>query len=246
MGRTARKNSVTGFYHVIIRGIGRQILFEDRGDGKFFLKLLAKYSEETNITVMAYCLMENHVHILLHDDKDSRFIMMHNINGIYARYFNQKYDRVGHLFQDRYLSETIDNESGLLCVFRYIMNNPVKAGICSAEKYFWSSYNLYGRDDTFVDTSLLCSLIGTWEEYESFIKQKNRDECLDINQDVHDDNWALAVIRSVLEIENGLVLQSYDRSQRNKALVELKNQGLTVRQIERLTGISRGIVQRAR
>ena len=78
MGRTARKQSVTGYYHVIVRGIGRQILFEDRGDGIFFLKLLAKYSEETNITVLAYCLMENHVHILLHDDKDSRFIMMHN------------------------------------------------------------------------------------------------------------------------------------------------------------------------
>lgn len=246
MGRTARKSSVIGYYHVIVRGIGRQILFEDRGDGNFFLKLLAKYSSETKVTVLAYCLMENHVHLLVHDECDSRYLMMHNINGIYARYFNKKYDRVGHLFQDRYLSETIDNESGLLCAFRYILNNPVKAGICTADKYMWSSYHLYGRDDTFVDTSLLCNLIGGWEEYESFARQKNSDECLDINPEAHDDNWALAVIRSVLEIENGLVLQSYDRVQRNKALVELKNQGLTVRQIERLTGISRGIVQRAR
>ncbi len=105
-------------------------------DYKYFLKLLRRFSEECNVTLVAYCLMENHVHLLvndLHSNNISKF--MQKIGVTYSGYYNRKYDRSGHLFQDRFRSETVEDERYLLTVFRYILNNPKKAGICPASSY---------------------------------------------------------------------------------------------------------------
>ena len=155
MPRQARQLSESGYLHLIVRGIGKQILFEDREDRLFFLSRLKRFCAETNVSVLAYCLMENHVHLLVHDQEHSTPLLMKKLGVSYSGYFNQKYERSGHLFQDRYRSEAIEDERYLLSVFRYILNNPQKAGLGSPLNYEWSSVAQYGTTDALTDTSLL-------------------------------------------------------------------------------------------
>lgn len=245
MSRQARQLSDSGYLHLIVRGIGKQLLFEDREDYTFFLWALRRFCTETGVRVLAYCLMENHVHLLVYDSAGCTPQLMKKIGVTYARYFNRKYERSGHLFQDRYRSEAIEDESYLLTVFRYILNNPQKAGLGPASGYEWSSYAQYGDANAFVDTTLLRDLIGDQEQYTAFLAAEHDDDCMEYEPPRRDDAWAKAVIRQCLEGESGTVLQSCDRAKRDAVLRQLKRKGLSVRQLERLTGINRGVIQKA-
>lgn len=243
MSRQARQAGE--FLHIIVRGIGRQILFEDDADRRKYLFFLRKYSAENDITLLAYCLMENHVHLLIHNANGASPIFMKKMGISYAYYFNQKYDRSGHLFQDRYLSEVIGDDAYLLAAFRYILNNPQKAGICKASEYKWSSYHDYGKTNVLTDTKIVKELLGTESAFEQFMLQQDDAEYMEAEPRKRSDAWALSVIQNKLHVMSGTQLQQLDRQQRNEALVLLKKEGLSVRQLERLTGINRGVIQKA-
>ena len=245
MPRQARKLSEFGYMHLIIRGIGKQIMFEEEADYERFLSVLERVCGETEVRLCAYCLMGNHVHLLVNDQKKSTPLFMKKLGISYAQYFNRKYRRNGHLLQDRYLSEPVEDDAYLLTVFRYILNNPKKAGICDARSYPWNSYAQYDLPSPFMDLSLIRSLLGEQAMYEAFIDAPNDDLCLECDRPEHDDSWALDVLRKSLGVDSGTALLSYDRKKRNDALRKLKTKGLTIRQIERLTGINRNIVQKA-
>ena len=231
--------------HVIVRGNARQVIFADIADHKRYLSLLERFCTETGVKVCAYCLMKNHAHMLLSGECGAITLMMHKLGTGYAGYFNRKYDRVGHLFQDRFKSEPVENEAYLITVFRYILQNPQKAGICAASKYRWSSYPFYDDPPGFMDLSAIRELLGSKNRYVRFIAAANNECCLEFETDRHDDAWALAEIKRCLGVENVTDLQKYSRSERNRALACLIKRGLSIRQIERLTGINRNKVQRA-
>lgn len=245
MPRLARKLSNSGYLHVIVRGIGKQLLFEDSSDFILYIDLLEKYSCETCVTVCAYCLMENHVHLLLLDADGNVANLMKKIGVTYARYFNDKNERTGHLFQDRYISEPVETEVYLMNVFRYILQNPQKAGAATTDRYQWSSYYCYGVRDSFVDTSVLEALIGDWNDYEEFMRTIDNNQYLEFERIRHDDEWAKAVICDYLRAESGTTLQKMTKTERDECLRALKKMGVSVRQLERLTGISKGVIQRA-
>ena len=244
MSRTNRQVSFMGYYHVIVRGVGKQILFENDRDCGYFLAQLEKYSSETGVSVCAYCLMENHVHLLVHDSHEALSLFMKKLGVSYATYYNLKYDRTGHLFQDRFQSEPVETEPYLLTVFRYILNNPVKAGICPASEYRWSSYHSYADSMSFVNTDIFLQLIGNWDRYTAFIDQENDDECMECFPQKKDDEWAKAALHRTLGLQSGSEIRTYPKIERDAALRKLKQAGLTIRQIERLTGISHNIIQR--
>ncbi len=245
MPRGARQFSTSGYMHLIIRGNGKQILFEDWEDHHFFLSILEKYCMETEVKILAYCLMDNHVHLLVHDQDNNSSRMMQKIGVSYSGYYNRKYEKTGHLFQDRFKSEAIEDEAYLLTVFRYILNNPKKAGICSAAAYEWNSFPLYDARDSFVDTSKLRELIGDRKSYLAFMDVEDEDEeCMEYDRADHSDEWAKHIIQKYLNIESGTAIQEYNRNKRNAALKILREKGMSVRQIERFTGINRGIIQR--
>ena len=255
MARQARRRSCSDYYHLIVRGIGRQVLFEEPKDYRYFLNLLRRNSADCGLSVCAYCLMENHVHLLVNDPDFCQSLFMKKIGICYASYYNRKYERTGHLFQDRFLSELIENEPALLNVFRYILNNPAKAGISAAASYEWSSFSEYAVSGSFVDTAIFQKLIGGRDRFRAFMNGEEIDrqhECggadqdfLDFDSKRNDDRWAQGVICSHLQGRSGTFLQTMDRMERNLVLRELKEEGMSVRQIERLTGINRNIVQRA-
>ena len=143
MPREARKISRSGFYHVMIRGVNKEIIFRDDRDREMFLRLLKHYKIKLNCIVHAYCLMNNHVHILVEDNNNKLGELMRNVTSVYAGEFNKKYKRIGHLFQERFKSQNVESDYYLLRVIRYIHRNPEKAGVCITEKYKWSSYSEY-------------------------------------------------------------------------------------------------------
>ena len=104
---------------------------------------------------------------------------------------------------------------------------------------------MYGDDSSFVDTTSIVPFIGNRNEYESFMKEPDENDYLEYKNVVHDDQWAIGIVHQLLDGKSGTVLQSYDRESRDKAIRTLRNAGLSVRQLERLTGINRGIIQRA-
>lgn len=244
MPRQARRMSSTGYMHIIIRGIGRQLLFEEDSDYQYYLTMLEKYSMETGVRICAYCLMENHVHLLVHGEKEQIVLFMKKSNVNYAGWFNWKYERTGHLFQDRFKSEPVEDEKYLFTVFRYILRNPEKAGICPASEYRWSSYHLFENPPQFMELDLFRKQLKNTMQYHAFLCLENDDECLEFREAPHNDEWAKSVIQKELGIRSGTELQNLDRNLRNAALIKLRTKGLTIRQIERLTGINRNIVQR--
>lgn len=246
MPRTARKMSEAGYYHVILRGIGKQIIFEDDEDNERFLSTVRRYRRELNFELIAWCLMENHVHMLIHDAHQRLDLIMKKIAGSYAIYYNRKYDRLGHLFQDRYMSEAIEDDRYLLAVVRYIHRNPEKAGIAKAESYRWSSYTEYLSPTGAADNALALELLGGWDRFEDWMRQDVDEQCLDIRwrKTLRDDD-VRRMICSEYKLTSGTQLQQFDKKDRDAALHVLKARGISVRQLERLTGINRGVIQKA-
>lgn len=246
MPRTARRKSEGGYYHVILRGIGRQILFEDDEDNERFLSTVHRYRLELGFQLIAWCLMENHAHMLIHDAYGQLDLIMKKIAGSYAIYYNRKYDRSGHLFQDRFMSEAIDSDEYLLTVVRYIHRNPVKAGIAKAEEYRWSSYRDYLESGAYTDSAIVLEILGGPNRFEDWMRGGTDGKCLDVqHRRAIRDEEAQKLICTAFKLSSGTQLQQLEKKDRDAALRELKERGLSIRQLERLTGINRGIIQKA-
>jgi REP element-mobilizing transposase RayT len=245
MPRHARLFGESGYEHIVVRGINRQVMFVEESDYRKYLTCLEKYGRGQSVAICAYCLMDNHVHLLLFDESAGIPLMMKKIGIAYTSYFNRKYDRTGCLLQNRYHNEPILSERQLVATFRYIMNNPAKAGICSAAEYKWSSFHEYWGKGSFVDASVAESLFGCEECFRDILDDQTIADDGSVSKKLFSDEWAVDVMRECIGTGKGVELQKYSRKDRDEALHKLKKYGLSVRQIERLTGINRGIVQRA-
>jgi REP element-mobilizing transposase RayT len=128
-------------YHLITRGNARQSIYADDLDRECHLQLLARTVDRYGWRCHAYCLLGNHYHLVVETPRPNLPVAMRQLNGLYARHFNDRYDRCGHVFQSRYRSILIENDEHLLNVCRYVVLNPVRAGISvSPADYRWSSY----------------------------------------------------------------------------------------------------------
>ena len=142
MPRIPRMYFKTEYFHVIAQGINKSYIFDDSIDIKYYIKNMYELQNKYNIKIIAYCIMNNHAHILLKTKIiKSMSEFMHSLNTSYACYYNKKYKRIGYVFRDRYKAEGIYSESHLYNCINYIYNNPVKAGICDKpENYLYSNY----------------------------------------------------------------------------------------------------------
>jgi putative transposase len=130
-----------GIYHVTARGNRRQEIYVDDADFEFFLLLLARVAERFGWQVHSYCLMRNHYHLLIETPEPNLSAGMHRLNFLYAQWFNWRHGVDGHLFQGRFYSRLVTSDPHLLELSRYIVLNPVRAGLCSdPSEWRWSSY----------------------------------------------------------------------------------------------------------
>jgi len=238
MPRAARTKSSTGIYHVMLRGINRQRVFEDSEDNEKYLQTIADCKPICGFELYAYCLMGNHVHLLLKEGTESLEQIFKRIGSRYVYWYNWKYDRCGHLFQDRFKSEAIENDGYFLTVLRYIHQNPVKAGISeSVSEHEWSSYNNYIQKNGIVDYEFALDLIGELQ-YEAFMSEERNDKCLDESAKRLHDSKLLAMIEEMAGIKAANI-QNEPRERRNQILRDiLKIEGVSTRQLSRVTGIS--------
>lgn len=147
MPRIPRQLLKAYFYHIITQGINKEYIFNNEKYIKKYIELLYKKKIGT-ISIIAYCIMNNHSHLLIYSEKiEDLSLYMHNVNTAFAKYYNTEMERVGYVFRDRYKSESIDNISYLIKCINYIHNNPVKAGIVkTCDEYKYSSYKEFLTD----------------------------------------------------------------------------------------------------
>lgn len=249
MPRKAREKSETGIYHIILRGINGQKIFHDKEDHQQFLETIKLYKVQCGYELYAYCFMNNHIHLLLKEGKEDLGLVFRRIGAKYVYWYNQKYKRRGHLFQDRFRSEAVEDESYFLTVLRYIHQNPVKAKIeKDIEKYPWSSYNEYSNEEyieqKICDTQFGLSLFSKDPKeglklFKDFHQEENDDKCLEFDEKIRlNDIEATEIIKEVAVVNNPDEIKELGKEEINKTIKELKNKGLSIRQLERLTGVS--------
>lgn len=250
MARTARKESSTRIYHVMLRGINRQTIFEDDEDYQKFLWTMKDTKEKSGYEIYAYCLMSNHIHLLLKEVTEDLGIVFRRIGASYVYWYNWKYSRRGHLFQDRYKSEVVENDGYFLTVIRYIHQNPLKAGIVKdIADYRWSSFGEYIGEPGICDIDFALNMFSTDREkavklFKEFNLAENDDRCLDYDQDVRlNDAEATDFIKSISGVGSPTEVQGFDKWKRNEVIKACKEKGLSFRQIERLTGVSFGVIR---
>ena len=250
MPRTARKRSSKQIYHVMLRGINKQQIFYDKEDYQFFAGLLERYKEPCGYQLYAYCLMGNHVHLLIQEGNETTLgDVFRHIGSAFVYWYNIKYDRVGHLFQDRYKSEPVEDEAYLLTVFRYILMNPVKAGFCSApEQYPYSSAAEYLKGTKGItDTSMIMGMLDE-KGLKKYINQKNDDQCMEMNETIRKrvtDEEAKGMINKELGSLMPSIGKAKERKELNASINRLIHSGISIRQLSRLTGISKKVIESA-
>ncbi len=233
----------------MLRGIGHMNLFFDENDNSKFLSTLIRYTEELNVPVFAYCLMNNHVHLLIGARTDIMGLLLKKTEVSYAFYFNSRYEHVGHLFQNRYKSEAIDNKQYFTAALKYILFNPAAAGLGDWKSYRWSSASayLYNENDGLTDCESTWKLIGGTGLLDEALFHENEISLAEPSSmpKRHSDEEIISMICSIGGLSNPLALQKMERKERNKLLYKIKTAGASIRQIERLTGVNRNIIQRA-
>ena len=244
MARKAREKSEQNIYHVMLRGINRQQIFLDEEDNRHFLKVLWQCREVSGFTLMAYCLMGNHVHLLLQAGREPLEQVMKRIGTRYAMWYNSKYERIGHLFQDRYKSEAVNDEAYFLTVLRYILNNPMKAGICGkATDYSLSSARDYQRGEGMTDTAFAEEMLGR-DALLEYLAAPCEDVCMDDTPSSIGDRAASKVMCKITGMKDMESSRQVISERPGRFIPVLRAEGLSIRQISRLTGISFGIVRK--
>lgn len=197
MGRSWREEYKGGIYHVIARGNNKEYVFKESIDKGYFIKLLKEYYLAMGYVIYGFVLMDNHYHIIIQTLDKKLQEIMHQINNKYSKYFNYKYERVGHVFQGRYKAVLIQNEIYLIQVLRYIHQNPVRAGLCKkVQEYEWSSDVYYRkRINSFISADTVLDMLDrdTIKAKETYIKFMDEEEAEDYSnlQSIGEDAYQI-------------------------------------------------------
>ena len=262
MPRQPRTASGTGIYHVMLRGINRQDIFEETEDYVRMLscmqQMLEQYDDQGNrlpplCTFYAYCLMSNHVHLLLRVNQEDIGSTIKHLAVMYAIYYNQKYSRSGHVFQDRFKSEPVNDMAYFVTLLRYIHQNPTKAGIVSkVGDYEWSSWKEYTSE---VPAALgLCATNAilkrmSFADLQELVEAPLDDDvqCLDLDETVRvtvGDREVRQHLQERFGISDSIKVQTLDKELRNEIIISCLELGTGLRQLSRLTGVTYGVINR--
>lgn len=241
MARQPRKLSNSGFYHVVFKGNGGQIIFWDDADRRFFLSLLRERVVDRGINVIAWCLMSNHVHLLIETTDPSYGNTLGVFMGIYAQHVNRKNDVRGHLLQDRFYSSPIESDEYLLDAVRYIHDNPQLAGICQAHTYRWSSYREYVGRERIASTALVLDMLDGQDGFVSFSKGRANPLYWFEGTDRLSDAEALALANRIADAHETTIasLRTEKQWRIELTVADMLKARIPITQLARLTGIGR-------
>ena len=210
--------------------------------------ILKECKEISGFEMYAFCLMTNHVHLLLRETDEPLEVVFKRIGSRYAYWYNNKYQRIGHLFQDRFKSENVEDDAYFLTVLRYIIQNPMKAGMEKEPgKYRWSSFQAYAEGrGAITDIDYAVGVVGSRETLIGFLKEENTDQAMEdeeVSAHISDDE-----ARRVM-VETGACVSAADYQRltletQRKVIIALYRSGATPTQIVRMTGKAKASVYR--
>lgn len=244
--------TVTGFYHVCARGTGKQLIFETDDDRWEFLELMRECCREAGVTIVAWCLMDDHVDLALLDYEDEMSAAMQRLLLTYVRRFNKRTGRTGCLFRERFERRSLDTDWQVMEAIRSVHANPQEAGIALIERYPWSSFaeylRAYDNDMTrgFSDPSCVLELFGSAKAFIAY-SLSTPDSGEPALCDMKETEWERHAFAEKLAKGLGVplhVVKAAPSAQRNVVILGLHDAGFTVRQIERYTGIGKSTVSR--
>jgi len=219
MPRMPRSYIKTSFFHILVQGHNKGYIFNNEVDIRKYIELIEKYQKENNIKIVAYCIMNNHAHLLLNTEIIANLSnYMHKVNGVYGTYYAKKYKHTGYVFRDRYKSEGIYSEENLYNCINYIHNNPVKAGICrNSIDYEFSTAKKIAVDFECDDNEIFLETEEDKEQYK------------------------LEIIQEFFRLENITKAELIKNKQKlRQLLVTLKiENGMSYREVEKILEISR-------
>ncbi|MDO4511378.1 MAG: transposase [Bacteroidales bacterium] len=253
MPRKSREKSATGVYHVMLRGINKGNVFLEEMDCLKFLKILKSVTAPVDCEgkllppfceIYAYCLMTNHIHLLIAEKSESISSVMKRISVAYVAYFNRHHERLGPLFQDRFRSECVGNQKYFMTLLRYIHQNPVEASIVdSIPQYRWSSWHEYSPA---VAEDRICSKEWPfapvpWEEMCEIVSDCNQKyECKSkINSSRMTDSMARTLFQS---ISSGVGLDDMTIDEKAEIVKKAIDAGIGKRQLARVSGMNLGSI----
>ena len=260
MARKARIQSSTGIYYIMLRGLNGMELFHSDDDYSFFQKRLFHLShpiddegepKEPLCLIYAYCLMTNHVHLMLRTTGKELSAVIKSLAVSYAHYFNTLMTRRGYLFQDRFRSEPVEDFNYLITLFRYIHQNPVKAGLVSdVDNYRWSSWHEFfsstNNGISICEKSFILDQVGL-DYLSTWVKQplENDDFSSLEDEELPSDNEVRKMLSEMLQGGSSLeCLTNLNKNERNELIATALQKGAGIRQLERITGIGFNIIQR--
>lgn len=247
--------TITGFYHVCVRGNCKQPIFETDDDRWEFLKLMRDCCRDAGVTVVAWCLMSDYADLVLSDYEDTMSAAMQRLHLTYARRFNKRTGRAGSLFRERFERRSLDTDWQVMEAIRSVHARPQEAGISLIERYPWSSFTEYLRaydsdaaDATrgFSDPSCVLELFGSAKAFIAYsLSTPDGGEAAML--DMEETEWERHAFAEKLAQGLGAPLhgvKAAPSAQRNSVILGLHDAGFTVRQIERYTGIGKSTVSR--
>lgn len=246
MARHQREKSETGIYHVMLCGINKFQVFFDDEDYYMFLNILSHVKTVSGFKLYAYCLMNNHVHLLIEEGNEPLSLALKRIGNSFIYQYNIKYNRTGGIFQGRFKSKPVNDDEYFISVLRYIHRNPVKAGIVnSCSEYVYSSYNEYFKSNSFVNTGFAIEMIGI-DEFVKMHSQPGIDTYLDIDNNQRlrlTDSDAKKVFTEISFCESAMDFDKYPKDMQKVYIKRLRKSGLTIKQISEFTGLTYRQVQ---
>lgn len=245
MPRSSRIKSESGIYHVMLRGINRQTIFKDDEDRNKYLYCLRDCKVISGFVLYAYCLMGNHIHLLIKEVKEPLGQIFKRIGARYVFWYNWKYKRSGHLFQDRFKSEPIKDDRQFIAVIRYIYQNPVKANICEQpEDYRWSSYRYLGKSYPLIDASEISNIAST-ALLRELINETTAERFIELTPESRlSDSEAAELLKEISGYKDSI---EFLKLQLNKQVMYLKilhEKSCSIRQIVRITGLTKAKVEK--
>lgn len=178
MPRKTRMIQLSKYYHIMCQGINKEYIFEKDLYKEKYLKIITEKSKKLNINIISYCVMNNHVHLIINSDKISNISkFMQRVNTTYSIFYNKKNERVGYVFRDRFLSRGIDDLRDLFVCIRYIHYNPIKADIVTRlQDYKYSSYNEFFEKSRIINEIVIREMFDTETNFRDYFNRIHEDK----------------------------------------------------------------------
>lgn len=250
MPRLPREYSYSKVYHIIIKGIDDGDIFYDNEDKQVFKEKMKLTKDKFKYKIYAYCLMNNHVHLVIDVANDVLSKAMQGLSVRYVHFFNRKYNRKGPLIQERFKSKKVEDQRYFLEVCRYVHRNPEKAKIAKTNDYNWSSYNEYLFEEKLINKDVLLHYYSN--DLESFIKYTNKKDSIkelmnqadfEMNPKLNDEEL-INIILKIYNLDSAKEIIIFFKNKKNRELLcQLKNiYNVNKTQLSRITRVSPKII----